>query len=348
MKIGILTGSAAAVYLVAGTVAGQQATEPWRDPSPHLVHFVDVEPGVRLEVLEWPGEGPHVVLLTGSGNTAHVYDRLAAALEGCCRLYAITRRGFGRSSHPADGYDDQRRSDDILRVIEVLKIPNPVLVGHSLAGGEMTTLGAQHSNLLSGLIYLDAGADPIDSPWNNLTYREGVQKVASMNPAPTSAEQAFQTHRKDSVAAYQRWQTENEGFAFSESEIRSMYEFNPDGSIGAFRAYPNIGRLIDAGAKRRNYTGITVPVLSIFAMPDPPADGWADRSPEYRDTARLVDETLTAILRGFQRQLKESVPSARVLEWPGASHFLFMAHEQEVVKEIRDFVSAAAIQPGPR
>jgi pimeloyl-ACP methyl ester carboxylesterase len=224
--------------------------------------------------------------------------------------------------------------------MEVLNIPDPVLVGHSLAGGELTTLGAQHSDLLSGLIYLDAGADPIDSPWNNLAYRQGVEKVTSMNPPPTSAADAYQTHQKDSVAAYQEWQTDAFGFAFSESEIRSMYEVNPDGSIGMFRARAGIGRLIDAGAKRRDYRGITVPVLSIFAMPDPPADGWADRSQEYRDAARLVDETLTSILRGSQRQLKESVPSARILKWPGASHFLFITQEEEVVREIRDFVAA--------
>ena len=33
----------------------------WKDPSPHIVHFVEVEPGVRVEVLHWGGSGEPVL-----------------------------------------------------------------------------------------------------------------------------------------------------------------------------------------------------------------------------------------------------------------------------------------------
>ena len=46
----------------------------------HRVQFVTVEDGVRLEVLDWGGVGPNMVLLAGSGNTAHVYDDFAPKL----------------------------------------------------------------------------------------------------------------------------------------------------------------------------------------------------------------------------------------------------------------------------
>jgi pimeloyl-ACP methyl ester carboxylesterase len=72
-------------------------------------------------------------------------------------VYGITRRGFGASSHPESGYDDQHLADDVLRVLDELNIFKPVLVGHSLAGSEMTTLGSRHSDRLAGLVYLDAG-----------------------------------------------------------------------------------------------------------------------------------------------------------------------------------------------
>ena len=160
---------------------------------------------MTLEVLEWGESDQAVVLLTGSGNTAHVYDDFASKLTDCCHLFTITRRGFGHSSHPESGYDDQRHADDVLHVIGSLEIEAPVLVGHSLAGSELTTLGAQHSNLISGLIYLDAGADPVDSPWSDTAYREGVQKVASMNPPQVVS---TEPSRKDSVEAYHAWQME--------------------------------------------------------------------------------------------------------------------------------------------
>src|SRR5882757_1083798 len=83
-----------------------QETVPWRDPSKHDVRFVTVNQGVRLEVLDWGGSGRALVLLAGSGNTAHVFDDFAPKLTGGAHVYGITRRGFGASDHPASGYDD--------------------------------------------------------------------------------------------------------------------------------------------------------------------------------------------------------------------------------------------------
>jgi hypothetical protein len=47
------------------------------DTSPHKTTFVTVDSGVRLEVLDWGGAGDPMVLLTGAGDNAHVYDEFA-------------------------------------------------------------------------------------------------------------------------------------------------------------------------------------------------------------------------------------------------------------------------------
>jgi non-heme chloroperoxidase len=66
------------------------AKEPtWRDPSKHRVQFITVEDGVRLEVLEWGGSGKPLVLLAGSGNTAHVFDGFAEKLKPLAHVYGI-------------------------------------------------------------------------------------------------------------------------------------------------------------------------------------------------------------------------------------------------------------------
>lgn len=94
----------------------------WADPHKHTLKFLTVEPGVQIEVLDYGGHGLPILLLAGSGNTAHVYDDFAEKLLDCCHVYAMTRRGFGHSSHPETGYDDQRLADDVFAVIEGLKI----------------------------------------------------------------------------------------------------------------------------------------------------------------------------------------------------------------------------------
>jgi pimeloyl-ACP methyl ester carboxylesterase len=75
-------------------------------------------------------------------------------------VYGITRRGSGTSSAPAPtkaNYAADRLGDDILAVIATLKLDRPILVGHSLAGEELSSVGSRHPEKVAGLIYLDAG-----------------------------------------------------------------------------------------------------------------------------------------------------------------------------------------------
>ena len=71
----------------------------------------------------------------------------------------ITRRGFGASSEPiaANGnYAADRLGDDVLAVIDSLHLVRPILVGHSVAGEELSSIGSRHPDKVAGLIYLDA------------------------------------------------------------------------------------------------------------------------------------------------------------------------------------------------
>lgn len=308
----------------------------WQDPSKHTVQMVEVEPSVQLEVLEWSAPGRPVVLLTGSGNTAHVYDDFVPKLADCCHVYAITRRGFGHSSHPQTGYDDQRLADDVLQVINALHIPKPVLVGHSMAGAELTTLGRQHSDRIAGLVYLDAGADPADFPWSDPDYRAAVQKTASLSPpkpAPSIAD------RNRSYQAYKEWQIATSGNAFCEAEVRNMYDFHPDGSIGPYRTPQRVRDAIDAGSKKRDYSGIHVPALSIFATPIPVKDRPPNPNPEYQKAADTEYNLLMPFIHRYEQSVRTAVPAARILEWPGADHYLFIAQEPRVLRELHDFIA---------
>ena len=334
-----------AAFFLATAYAQNSAS--WTDPSKHKIQFVPVDEGVHLEVLDWPGSGRPVVLLTGSGNTAHVYDDFAAKLADCCHVYAITRRGFGLSSHPQSGYDDQRMADDVLQVLDALRIPKPILIGHSMAGSELTTLAAQHPDRVSGLVYLDAGSDPADFPFSDPTYRAVVEKLSALPQSPQpSAESAARTksldvNRKKSYADYKAWQLAAAGFAFCEAEVRNMYDSRPDGSIGAYRTPQAVSAAIDAGTRKRDYSNIRVPVLSIFATPPSPADELKEHPRTDPQAQALVEENFTILMRFIHRYettLKKAVPDARVIEFPGAKHYLFLTSEGQVLEQIHSFL----------
>ena len=82
----------------AADAAEEDAAQPadCLDVTPHEVTFVTVEPGVQLEVLDFGGSGDPMVLLTGIGDNAHVWDDFAYQFTDFFRVIGITRRGFGR------------------------------------------------------------------------------------------------------------------------------------------------------------------------------------------------------------------------------------------------------------
>ena len=129
----------------------------WRDASAHQVHFVSLQGNVRLEVLDWGGSGRSLVLLTGAGNNAHVFDSFAPKLTDRYHVYAITRRGFAPSSMPRTGYLADSLADDVLAVLDSLRLLHPILVGHSIAGQELSSIGSRRPERVAGLVYLEAG-----------------------------------------------------------------------------------------------------------------------------------------------------------------------------------------------
>src|SRR5882672_8637981 len=114
------------------------APSSWRDPSPHTIRFVNVEKDVQLEVLDWGGSGRPIVLLAGGGNTAHVFDNFAPKLTPHGHVYGITRRGFGASGFSATDHPADRLGDDVVAVLDALNLKGPILVGHSIAGVELS------------------------------------------------------------------------------------------------------------------------------------------------------------------------------------------------------------------
>jgi non-heme chloroperoxidase len=142
-------------FLIAGLYA--QGSAQWKDPSPHSTRFVSVEKNVQLEVLDWGGTGSPVVLLAGGGNTAHVFDDFAPKLTTDHHVYGITRRGFGASGFAASENAINRLRDDVLAVIDALNLKRPVLVGHSIAGAELSAVANSHPDIVAGLVYLEAG-----------------------------------------------------------------------------------------------------------------------------------------------------------------------------------------------
>jgi pimeloyl-ACP methyl ester carboxylesterase len=304
------------------------------DSSPHIVQFVTVADNVKLEVLDWGGAGRPMVLLAGLGNTAHTFDKFAPKLSATYHVYGITRRGFGASSAPvpANGnYSADRLGDDVLAVLDALKLNHPILSGHSIAGEELSSIGSRHPERVAGLIYLDAaysyayydrsrGDLSIDSIELNHKLEQLVQGNAS---DPTAL---IQDLLQSGLPALQKDLQER---------LKDMAAMaKAAATAGATPPMPAIAQAILDGEQK--YTDIHVPVLAIFAVPHLLRPAVASDPAER--AAREARDTVTT---GAQANASEKgIPSARVVRLPHAAHRVFESNEADVLREMNAFIAS--------
>jgi len=85
------------------------------------------------------GSGRPVVLIHGYPLSGRAWDRqVPMLLEAGNRVITYDRRGFGKSSQPATGYDYDTFAADLNTLLETLDLREVILVGHSMGTGEVT------------------------------------------------------------------------------------------------------------------------------------------------------------------------------------------------------------------
>ena len=361
----------AVVLLVAFFARSLFAQQPvaWHDSSPHTIQFVTVDDNVKLEVLDWGGSGRPLVLLAGLGSTAHTFDDFAPKLTPEYHVYGITRRGFGASSAPASGYSADRLGDDVLAVLDALKLDRSVLVGHSIAGEELSSMGSRHPERVAGLIYLEAayaqayydsslGNFYVDLPelQKKLEQLRSTNRLTDQKPFIQDLLQTvlprFEKDLKnqqelppetvlpdptpadlESYEALRSWENRVYGEAETEADLRQTHGPAPNNHVGPEKPTDAQEYAILSGQQK--YTAIRVPVLAIFAFP--------------RDLGPFVSSHPTA-LAAFQpseivsaaevNAFEAGVPFARVVRIAHASHSVFITNEADVLREMRAFLGS--------
>ena len=319
----------AGLILCAAAVAarGQPArADAWRDTAPHTAGMIRVAPGVRLHYLDFGGTGPAIVLLAGLGNTAHAYDDFAPRLVDRYHVVALTRRGFGESDHPKRGYDTRRLVEDIRVALDGLGLEHVTLIGHSIAGEELTRFAATYPRRVDRLVYLDAAYDRValDSALDEIF---PVPLDVPAPPEPSAADTA-------NAAAYVAFVHRTRGVNIPESDIRIRYRY--DGwREDATASYQAIH------AEHPAYRSIRAPALAIYAV----TDSVSQLEPWQRsDKAHMAG--LRALVRGVDLAMAQSraefargVARGSVLEIHGGHHWIFVSHADEVLTAVREFLA---------
>jgi non-heme chloroperoxidase len=324
------------VALLLATFLSAQQGDSWHDSSPHQVKFVTVDDAVRLEVLDWGGSGRPIVLLAGLGFSAHVYDGFAEKLTDSYHVYGITRRGYGASSRPESGYTEDRLTQDDLQVFDALKLAAPIVVGHSVAGNELSQLGIHHYDRVAALVYLDALNDGADDYTDYDALQSKMPEPMRKRPEPSTAD-------KRSFSAYYQWRLKTVGVAIPESAWRAMLTENPDGSVGESKTPSKIPEAIMAGDYAHDYSQIRPPVLAFVTYPPLPQDDIAKNHLTEAADRTIVEAafgTYVGMARHRIYRIQQAVRGARVVDLWGAHHFVFLSNPEKVLREMRTFLAS--------
>jgi non-heme chloroperoxidase len=197
------------------------------------------------------------------------------------------------------------------------------LLGHSLAGEDLSSIGSRFPNKVSGLVYLDAVAswsfyDPahpqVEIEMNGIKKR--IEEIEA-----GGIDEDEQEKLSELEMAIARFETV---LHQSNEDLKTMPPLPPRSPIGA---------ALNFGVEK--YTSIPVPVLAIFACPH----DWSHFFPNEpeRRAARLAADTPACSARA--ESFARGVPTARVVRIPVADHYVHRSNEAQVIDEMKKFLS---------
>lgn len=318
--------------LVTGCGVTEPKTDTYHDSAPHTSGFVTVASGVRLHYLNFGGTGDTLLLLAGSGNSAHIYDLFAPLLTDHFHVIALTRRGYGESSQPASGYDTKTLAEDILVFLDSLGVQQADIVGHSLAGVEMTRFACDHPERVKKLVFLDAAYD-----W-------AMQAENTNLPNPPTQPQATSSD-VSSPAAFAAYWARIVGIpVYPEADIRATNVFSSNGQyVGPVTPSTiAIAFATGAAAAHPDYANVQTPALAIYTVPDSVKDmfPWIVLSPSEMQSATTFLNSVQPMMAAQRDNFRSKAPHGTVVEMHGVPHFFFLLDPNSVANEIRSFLLA--------
>jgi pimeloyl-ACP methyl ester carboxylesterase len=255
------------------------------------------------------GSGQPVVLIHGFPLDGHSWEKQTAVDAGY-RVITYDRRGFGRSSQVASGYDYDTFADDLKVVLDTLDVRDAVLVGFSMGTGEVGRYLARHGSERVAKAAFLASLEPYllqtdDNPEGAapIEFFQGIVEAVKADRYAYFTQFYNDFYNLD----------ENLGTRISEEAVRNSWNVAAGSGAYASAAAP----LTWFTDFRADIEKIDVPTLILH--------GTADR-------ILPIDAT--------GRRFAKALPQATYVEVEGAPHGLLWTHAAEVTEALLGFLAA--------
>lgn len=246
------------------------------------------------------GSGQPVVLIHGFPLDGHSWEKQAMALLASgYRVVAYDRRGFGKSSQPAVGYDYDTFANDLHVILTTLDLSDVALVGFSMGTGEVTRyIGTFGTERINKAVLLSPIPPFLLKTNDNL---EGVDK---------NAFEGF----KDAIRADRP--------AYFTSFLSAFY--NLDDNLGT--------RVSDEVVRGSFIVAVQASATAVFACVDTWLTDFRDDLPKF-DVPTLVvqgDEDRILPVSATGERLSALIPDVEFHVIAGGPHAVVWTHAEEV------------------
>lgn len=266
---------------------------------------------VYLHYTDTMGTGPTAVFVHGWPASCQMWESqiIGLATHGI-RCVAYDRRGFGKSSHPFNGYDYTTMAEDLRQVITSLDLKDVILIGFSMGGGEIARYFAKYGNdrikkvvlvssVLPFLCKTDTNPDGVDS-----SVFDGIME-----------------------------QMQEDRYKFLSSFGKSFFGvslISHPVSDQMLQHYANIGGMSSARAMEE--------CAKAFAMTD------------FREDVKTInvptliihgDADKTVPIDNSSRRTAELIPQSEFEVYEGAPHGLFYTEREKLNKDLMDFINGS-------
>jgi non-heme chloroperoxidase len=302
-------------------------------PPPVRSGFATVN-GIKVHYLDWSGKGQAMLFLSGAGHSAYIFSDIAPKFTKSFRVLALSRRGHGKSDKPKTGYDTGTLVEDIRLFLDAMKIKRVVLVGHSLAGDELTRFAELHPARVIKLVYLDAAYDR-----SQISESFIVTQLSDVFSLAAPSNQDFA-----SMDAYRKWlQRKRYGFWSDalEADMHDTVTATPEGIKFVMPSY--VGEALMKGTQESHpdYTKVKAPALSFYAISSMSSFFWLTPEVDARirkKASDFLDEYVIPNQRKQIERFKREMIKGKVIEMPNTSHYCFIHKQDEVVREMQAFL----------
>ena len=163
------------------------------------------------------GNNQEIILLHGWGASIKAFEPVYKKLKSKYKVFAIDMPGFGLSSEPPKDFFVSDYAKVIFKIIQMLNITNPTLVGHSFGGRVIMKLVGELGYIPKNIILIDSAGI---KPKRNVSY---YLKVYSYKFTKKMLKIFFSKEKADVIIADMRKKRGSSDYNSASDTMKSVF-----------------------------------------------------------------------------------------------------------------------------